>query len=232
MRTIVYVAHPNSAQSSSQQFLLSTGQVLSEATFVDLHAEFEANGGFDAEAEHARLAQYERILVQFPLYWYQAPAVLKQWIDTVFDLSASMKRLQSHLARCEFGVVVMIGVAESEYQAGGREQRTLSELLSPYETFARYFQMRYLAPFAIHQFQYMTEEAKFELMMQYACYLHSGTVSNFIALQNFVISKMRNLEDEQLALAPEDAILFEIFASELEHQRDELDELLNMTRDW
>lgn len=232
MRTIVYIAHPNSAKSGSQQFMLSTGQALSEATFVDLHAEFEAQGGFNPQAEHARLAQYRRIIVQFPLYWYQAPAILKVWLDTVFDMSASMKHLQRHLAQCEFGVVPIVGVAESEYQAGGREQRTMSELLSPYETFARYFGMRYLAPFAIHQFQYMSEEAKFDLMMRYACYLQTGTVANFLALQDFVIDKIRSLTAKQLELSSEESVLFGLFAGEMEQQRDELDELLNITRDW
>lgn len=232
MKTIVYIAHPNSAQSGSQQFLLSSGQMLTDVTFVDLHAEFEANGGFEPRAEQARLAQYQRIIVQFPLYWYQAPAILKQWMDTVFDMSASMRKLQQHLAQCEFGVVPIVGVAESEYQAGGREQRTMSELLSPYETFARYFGMRYLAPFAVYQFQYMSEEEKFDLMLRYACYLQTGTVANFLAFQDFIIDKIRSLTDKQLDLSPEDAILFELFAGDLEQQRDELDELLNITRDW
>ncbi|MFN1209046.1 NAD(P)H-dependent oxidoreductase, partial [Enterococcus lactis] len=32
-----------------------------------------------------RLAQYDRILFQFPMYWYSAPALMKKYEDDVFS---------------------------------------------------------------------------------------------------------------------------------------------------
>lgn len=28
--------------------------------------------------------QYDRIVLQFPLYWYMPPAIMKMWMDTVW----------------------------------------------------------------------------------------------------------------------------------------------------
>lgn len=232
MRTIVYIAHPDSAQSSSQQFLLSSGQSLTDATFVDLQQEFEQNGAFDAVAEQARLSQYQRIIFQFPLYWYQAPAILKQWIDTVFDMSATMQAVTTHLAQCQLGIVLVVGVKANEYQSGGREHNTLSELLSPYEALARFFQMQYLAPLVVSQFQYMSEPAQQDLMLRYGAYLQLGTAEQFDTFQTYIIEKLQRLTRTQLSLSPEDEILFEAFVDELVNQQEELAELNQMTRDW
>ncbi|MDO4432846.1 MAG: NAD(P)H-dependent oxidoreductase [Aerococcaceae bacterium] len=226
MKTIVYIAHEEITQSSSQQFLLQSGQALTNAIFVDLHAEWQKNGTFDTQVEQQRLMQYERILFQFPLYWYQAPSILKQWMDTVFDTS---KALQMHLQRCQLGLVVVAGVKASAYQAGGKEQRTLSELLSPYEALARYFGMTYLPIFAIHQFQYLTETEQMDLMMRYACYIETGTIDHFGTYQQFLLEK---LENTHLKLTEEQQLMWEFFVREIEQQQQELAELTSITQDW
>ena len=57
-KTIVYLAHPDVAGSSSQQFLQQSGLALTEVSYVDLQAEYEANGqNFDASVELARLTR-------------------------------------------------------------------------------------------------------------------------------------------------------------------------------
>ena len=30
-------------------------------------------------------SQAKRLILQFPMYWYQAPSVMKEWIDTVMS---------------------------------------------------------------------------------------------------------------------------------------------------
>ncbi|OCC23388.1 hypothetical protein MB02_12280 [Croceicoccus estronivorus] len=38
----------------------------------------------DIAAEHEKLAQADVVVLQFPLWWFGAPAILKGWIDRVF----------------------------------------------------------------------------------------------------------------------------------------------------
>ena len=66
-KTIVYLAHPDVAGSSSQQFLQQSGLALTEVSYVDLQAEYEANGRhFDAGVELARLTRYDRVIFPVP----------------------------------------------------------------------------------------------------------------------------------------------------------------------
>lgn len=48
------------------------------------HAYIEGSLPADIAAEHARIRQADAIIVQFPLWWYGMPAILKGWFDRVF----------------------------------------------------------------------------------------------------------------------------------------------------
>ena len=231
-KTIVYIAHPDLATSSSQQFLLSSGTHITDATFVDLQAEFDQTGHFDFEGEQNRLLEYDRVVFQFHLYWYQAPAIMKVWLDAVLEDRQSNATFARKMAQKELGIVVVAGVKAEHYQAGGREKRTLSELLSSYEVVANYFGMTYLPIFSVHQFAYMSELEKMELMYQYGCYLEEGTHLSYLKYQAYIMKKLEDLDESQLDLSAEQSILFELWQNALEDQADEVSELFDLTDRW
>lgn len=230
--TIVYIAHPDSKSSSSQQFLLSSGQALSQAHFVDLQEEFDLNHAFSAEKEQERLLKYQRIIFQFPLYWYQAPAVLKEWIDTVFEEGNINPNFGLKLAGKELGLVVVAGIKAEHFQPGGREGISLSDLLSPYQALANYFQMTYLMPFNLHQFDSLTEAEKMKLIYYYGCYLEKGQYASRLVYQQYIIEKLQAIRDDQLDLSEIDQIIFDSWQDELEGQAEELSELYRLTDRW
>ena len=47
-------------------------------------AELYPDGKFDIKAEQEALAAADTIILQFPVYWYAYPALLKKYIDDVF----------------------------------------------------------------------------------------------------------------------------------------------------
>lgn len=230
--TIVYIAHPDSGSSSSQQFLQSSGQALSQATFVDLQAEYDIDQSFSVEEEQARLLNYDRIILQFPLYWYQAPAILKVWIDRVFEESRINNNFVDKMTGKELGLVVVAGVKEEHFQVGGREGVTISDLLSPYQALANYFQMTYLMPFKLHQFDTLTEEDKMKVIYRYGCYLEKGQYRSRLVYQNYLIAKLNELDDERLDLDEINQIIFDSWQDELESQAEELNELYRLTDRW
>lgn len=167
MKTLVIVSHPEMANSLVQNFLKASAQPFQdEVTWHDLATIQQ----LDVAAEQALLRNHERIIFQFPLYWYAAPASLKTWLDTVLTgefAFSGRKPLQGK----SLGIVVSTGIAGKHFQAGGSEQATLSEILRPYELVARKLGMTYLPPFAIHQFSYLTEAARQLLLVDYQRYL-------------------------------------------------------------
>lgn len=230
--TIVYIAHPDIASSSTQQFLLSSGREITEAEYVNLQEEYTADKGFDAVKEQKRLLKYDRIIFQFNLYWYQAPAILKLWLDTVLEESKENPAFAAQLAGKELGLVVAAGVKEEHYQTGGREKHTLSELLSPYSSLANYFEMKYIAPFSVHQFQFMDEEQKMELMYMYGCYIDQGTSLSKTVYRKYLFEKLQQLSQEQLPLSGVEQIVYDAWLNELEDQIDEIIELFQLTDRW
>lgn len=203
MKTLVIVSHPEIENSMVQNFLKASCTGLEEVTWHVLPATL------DVAFEQAQLKAHDRIILQFPLYWYAAPASLKNWLDTVLTGDFAFNGIQP-LAGKEFGLVVSTGIAAKHFQAGGSEQATMSEILRPYELVARKLGMTYLTPFVIHQLGYWSETAKQLLVVDYQRYLsqHNFTLTDKVAwFQAQLAQRQAATEDEaqqqQLALIEE-----------------------------
>lgn len=179
MKTMVVISHPTIQTSSSQQFFLAT--LKGEETVTVRHLDevwSEAKPHFTRATEEKALLESEakRLILQFPMYWYQAPAVMKEWIDTVMSKSARFAKQIK-----ELGIVVTLGVKEEAFRAGGKEQFTISELMRPFQALANAMGWKYLPIFEVHQFDYKTEVTKQALLVEYLQYMtkdHHGTLKN------------------------------------------------------
>lgn len=184
MKTLVIVAHPDIKQSGTQQFLHHQLATITDVTWHEL----AVDGNFDVTAEQNLLKTHERIIFQFPLYWYSVPVNLRQWQDTVLTRGFAYGN-GAVLAGKEFGVVVSLGEPIDEYQAGGSEQFTLSELLKPLQAMAHKLSWRYLKPLVISQFAYLTDKQRLQLIITYQQYL-TLTNDSFVGRQQWFINQL------------------------------------------
>ena len=231
METLVIIGHPDSANSHSQQFLLQTGQALTEVDYFDLGRYYKEYGEFKSELELERLANYSRIILQFQLYWYQAPFLLKMWIDQVFHEDIDYRKVKSIIKDKELGFVVVTGSKGSKYQAEYGHGVTISELLSPYHAFANYWQMRRLPYFPIHEFHLKAKEDQWQLMIDYVTYLESGKVDSFQALQETVLSKLPKVKMNKLEENVNQSMEFQLFIQTLEQQADQLSQIYHLNQE-
>lgn len=86
MKTLVVVGHPNLSKSKINRSWVEglkphEGEDLRIHILTDV---IRADKSFDLASEQALLAQYDRIILQFPLYWYMVPGIMKEWMDTVW----------------------------------------------------------------------------------------------------------------------------------------------------
>lgn len=172
MKTLVIVAHPKFTSSTTQQLLKAS---IAGDEHVIWH---RLTATIDPDKERALLLQADRVIFQFPLYWYSAPAMLKNWLDTVLTTSFATGSAYS-LAGKELGLVVSTGAAKKELQAGANEQFTMSEILRPYEALANKTQMKYLVPLVIYQFPYLTKLEQQRLFVAYQQYLTNPKFDHF-----------------------------------------------------
>ncbi|MBG9988779.1 NAD(P)H-dependent oxidoreductase [Aerococcaceae bacterium DSM 111176] len=230
-KTLIIVAHPELGESSSQQFLIESGNFWTEADYLDLHDLYESDS-FNLPEQRQNLLSYERLFFQFPLYWYQAPAILKRWLDDLLTMDADGLSFLEAIRSRELGLIVSIGIKEDHFQAGAREGRTISEMMVPYEMLAKSMDWKYLPVFNIHQFEFMTEDEKMDIMMRYACYIETGNKTSEHKYQQFILEKLETLTEDDLSLDMEEQIIFDLFVSTFEEQLDEFDELINITKKW
>ena len=190
-KTLIIMSHPDVTQSSSQQFLLAAVKGEEQIQVRHLESILAAQGSkhFDKTLERAFLQEADRIILQFPLYWYQCPSVMKQWMDEVLTLNLSQKSKM-----IEFGIVVTVGAKSDRYTAGGSVGFGIEELLRPYQALANQLGWEYQTPFVIYQFQYLPEIQKQQLLVDYLYYLENGS-HHFSEKEKWMLERMANYEN-------------------------------------
>lgn len=223
MKTLVIISHPNINESGSQQFLVQSFPESENVTMHYLEGTYP-NGEIDAKKEQALLQEYDRILFQFPFYWYSSPSLLKHWFDEVLEEYFAFGFRGNKLKGKEFGLILVIGVGEKEYQTGGQEGFSISELTKPYQATARKIGMRYLKPLTIFQFPYMTEEQRMELLIQYQQWLMIDQPDSLKARETWIIEELEAIDQTTLD-AEDSSFILEQAIETIEDNRMELDEL-------
>lgn len=145
-RVLVLYAHPLHARSQVNAALREAIQTLSGVTLHDLYETYP-EFVVDVAREQALLLEHEVVLLQFPLQWYSAPAMIKEWLDAVLEEGWAYGQRGDKLRGKAMMCAVSAGGASDVYGPDGVNRYTVEELLRPFELTARLCGMRYLRPF-------------------------------------------------------------------------------------
>ncbi|MFB9329359.1 NAD(P)H-dependent oxidoreductase [Paenibacillus aurantiacus] len=157
MKTLVVVVHPNLADSRINRTW--TEALEQQPISVTVHKLYEVypDRTIDVAREQQLLEAHDRIVFQFPLYWYSSPPLLKQWLDEVFLYGWAYGTDGGKLKGKQFGVAVSTHGPASGYAADGANRFTLRELLRPFEATAHYVGASYLPIFSLSDVDHVTE---------------------------------------------------------------------------
>ena len=86
---------------------------------------------------------------------------MKCWIDTVWEAA------KPYLLNKEIGFALSTGVAAKEFQLGGKEGASFSEILRPLTLMAQKYQMTILPVLVLDQLMYKTEKEKRRFVIDY-----------------------------------------------------------------
>lgn len=92
------------------------------------------------------------------MYWYSSPALLKQWEDDVLTHGWAYGTGGTKLHGKELLLAISLGAQESDYQAGGEYNITISELIRPFQVTANYIGMRFLPAFTQYGTLHLSKE--------------------------------------------------------------------------
>ena len=146
---LLTLAHPALERSRANRALAKAAKGLGGVTFHDLYETYP-DFAIDIEAEQEKLLAHDVIALQFPLYWYSTPALLKEWLDLVWLHGFAYGIDGNALAGKRLFVACTTGGGAKAYHAHGYNRFTLDEYLRPLEQTAYLCGMVWETPFVVH----------------------------------------------------------------------------------
>ena len=133
MKTLLLFSHTFFKDSKVNKALLESAKTLSNVTIHNLNLTYPS-GEINIKSEITLLEQHQKIIFQFPLFWFSTPSLMKEWQDRILSHilhSKNPKLLQGK----QFSIITTAGGDEKSYD--GHHGYSLETLLSPiYHSFA------------------------------------------------------------------------------------------------
>ncbi|MGO1243896.1 MAG: NAD(P)H-dependent oxidoreductase [Sphingobacterium sp.] len=157
MQTLVIVTHPNIENSIINKRWIQALE--SQPEKYKVHQLYSAypDGKINISAEQQLIEQHEKIIFQFPLYWYSSPPLLKQWFDQVLTYGWAYGSNSGHKASGKkFALAISAGESADAFGPSGRLKNTLEELTRPFALSIAYIKGKFISPFAFYDLEFNT----------------------------------------------------------------------------
>ncbi len=167
---LLVLAHPALHRSRANAALLDAARSRPEITLHDL---YQAYPDFliDVEAEQKRLLDHRLIILQFPMYWYSTPALLKEWLDMVWLHGFAYGSQGTRLRGKTMLVAVTAGGDDAAYRPGGMNRFSMTEFLRPLEATAHLCGLSWAEPFILHDSIQMNDAERQAAAQAYGAHL-------------------------------------------------------------
>ncbi|MGI6032423.1 MAG: NAD(P)H-dependent oxidoreductase [Coriobacteriales bacterium] len=162
MKNVLVVSgHPdiNNDSVANKAILEEFARLVPQATIEDLGALYP-DAKIDVAAEQEALSKADVIVLQFPLWWYSMPWLLKKWMEDTFLHGFSHGSTGKALQGKKLVVSVTTGGPAEAYTGEG-ETHTLEEYLLPIKATSALTGMDFVGIVATHGVSYLsrTDEA-------------------------------------------------------------------------
>ncbi|GKW22457.1 NAD(P)H-dependent oxidoreductase [Pectobacterium polonicum] len=165
-KTLVIVAHPNIGQSRiNQRWIEELYKFPEQFTVHELYAAYP-DGNINVSAEQALIESHERVILQFPMFWFSTPAFLKQWIDQVLAYGWAYGPGGDKFEGKSLGLAFSTGGTSQAYQAGGQNHFSPSELTKWLELTAIFVRAKFLPSHILHGAGHGVSDETLELNTQ------------------------------------------------------------------
>ncbi len=148
-RLILYYAHPGHRHSHANRALISTAKQVDGITIVDLYEEYP-RFDIDVDREQQRLLDHDVVLLQFPIFWYSTPSLLKEWEDLVLEHGFAYGVDGDRLRGKRLMLAVTAAGPADAYSTRGYQRYPLRTFLTPLEQTARLCNMRFSPPYVLY----------------------------------------------------------------------------------
>ncbi|UUC46876.1 NAD(P)H-dependent oxidoreductase [Flavobacterium cerinum] len=160
MKTLVLIFHPDIEQSVINKRWKKELEKSPEKYFVRNLYDIYPDEKIDVNMEQKIIEDFDTILFQFPIYWFNCPPFFKKYLDDVLTYGWAYGSKSGYkVASKKIGFAVTAGINEKDYSAEGKYKYTMNELLRPFEVTVNYIRAEYKSFFAYYDIeQNATEE--------------------------------------------------------------------------
>jgi len=157
-KVLVLVSHPNIEDSRINDALVKAVEGNPLVTVRHIDQLLTSTGSkFDVSQEQQIIDAHEAIVLQFPWFWYAAPASLKKYLDDVLTPGWAYRGGEA-LSGKPVMVAISTGGPADAYTADGNNKFTMEQFLSPLIATANMTKMRWMEPFLIHGVRTLSDD--------------------------------------------------------------------------
>lgn len=164
MKTLVIVTHPTMNESTMNKRWVE--ELLKYPEQYTVHQLYDAypDEKIDVLAEQHLVEQHDKIIFQFPYYWFNSPSLLKKWLDQVMTHGwAYGSKSGYRMKGKKIALAISLGVQEEELSGSGKYKYPLDELTRPFELSFEYVKADYQPPFSFYGMDHIVSESHIAL---------------------------------------------------------------------
>lgn len=163
MKTLIIVIHPDMEHSVvNRRWMEELSRYPDKFHVHQLHKVYPSER-IDVAAEQKLAEQYDKIVFQFPFYWFNCPPFFKKWLDDVLTYGWAYGSNSGYkLSGKKIALAISVGIEENEYKPAGRYKYTLEELTRPFELTFKYVKADYRPFFAYYGIELNSSRERIE----------------------------------------------------------------------
>lgn len=151
MKTLVIVIHPDIESSAINKRWMQALYQSQDKYVVHQLYKIYPDEKIDVSAEQKLIAHYDKIVFQFPFYWFSCPPLFKKWLDEVLTYGWAYGSKSGYkVSGKRIALAISAGIDEEEYRASQKYKYTLAELTRPFELTFAYIKAAYRPPFVYY----------------------------------------------------------------------------------
>ena len=142
-KILLVVAHPNIEASIANKTIIENFISLHPETEIDelykLYPDFKIN----IKKEQEKLLKADFVILQFPMFWYNAPALMRQWFEDALEHGFAYGSKGKALQGKKLIVSITTGSPVEEYREGGIQSFTIDDLTKGFHQLANLCSMKW-----------------------------------------------------------------------------------------
>ncbi|KLU15754.1 MULTISPECIES: NAD(P)H-dependent oxidoreductase [Xenorhabdus] len=159
---LMILAHPKYEQSIANKTIVE--ELKNSSIDLEIRNIYQLNQNYniDINSEQEALLRHDLIILQYPMYWFNMPAILKIWFDQVFTYQFAYGSKGNKLKNKRLLPSLTIGQPEKNFKQDNNPF-LIDSFLKSIKKSAEYSQMKYIEPVILYDIATVSGHSEHEI---------------------------------------------------------------------